>query len=628
MYGRLVFCTQNLAVSGANQILINLLEGTLFDGVVNVLSPRDGPMRKTFVDCGALVHVCNVLEYLNRLTGVRLVVCNTIMTADVVLHVLEARIPYFWIVHEWWTSDMITSELASRNMSTCFEEVIQSALSLSQNIVFVCEAQRRLYNVAHTSTHVVHVGVPRSFSVESFRKSGPTKFLCMGVVCPRKNQLELVSLFKRFAGSRSDVCLDIVGARYVRDYETQYAHKVTEAIGEDKRIRLHPVTNDPVSWYAKADVLILLSLNEVTPLVICEAMLAELPVITSNIAGIPEMIDDGVHGYLVAPNDHEALIASMHKLHIDPKLRRQLGKAGREHALKKFTVERMIRDYSRISRTISPVTILIDMDGVLVDWDQGFVSEWKGRSEIVREKSYVMQECVPTEFKQEAIYISRSPGFFATLPPMEGAIEAIKALADIPGFNVLICTSPLLSNPTCVQDKFSWVRSHLGPDWVERIVLTRDKTTVRGDILIDDKPEIQGSHHPTWIQAVFDQPYNRHLCPKRFQFRMRKWTNQTEWKNMLLRALKFTGHIIDEADLAIPKLDLPQMHDRYREEYKQWRLGSPRGASERALEKRQSEIEQDLADLMESHYLLNCDDFEEIFVFRKSYREWRKVATI
>lgn len=40
--------------------------------------------------------------------------------------------------------------------------------------------------------------------------------------------------------------------------------------------------------------------------------------------------------------------------------------------------------------------------------------------------------------------------------------------------------------------QYRWVEKHLGPQFVERIILTRDKTVVLGDLLIDDKDTIQG----------------------------------------------------------------------------------------------------------------------------------------
>ena len=60
----------------------------------------------------------------------------------------------------------------------------------------------------------------------------------------------------------------------------------TTTTGDDPRIELHDVTPDADKFYAMSDVLLFTSLNEVTPLVLSEAMSHRLPIITTNIAGM------------------------------------------------------------------------------------------------------------------------------------------------------------------------------------------------------------------------------------------------------------------------------------------------------------------------------------------------------
>jgi 5'-nucleotidase len=88
------------------------------------------------------------------------------------------------------------------------------------------------------------------------------------------------------------------------------------------------------------------------------------------------------------------------------------------------------------------------------------------------------------------------------------------------GHDVRICTAPLSRFTNCVGEKFQWVVNHLGPSWVERIVLTKDKSLVRGDVLIDDKPEVTGSLVPSWQHLVFEAPYNTVAIGRRIN-----WSN-------------------------------------------------------------------------------------------------------
>jgi 5'-nucleotidase len=63
------------------------------------------------------------------------------------------------------------------------------------------------------------------------------------------------------------------------------------------------------------------------------------------------------------------------------------------------------------------------------------------------------------------------------------------------------------------------VEEHLGSDFTKRIILTRDKSLVRGDVLVDDKPEIRGLATPNWQHILYDQPYNRCLPGVRMTWR-------------------------------------------------------------------------------------------------------------
>ncbi len=83
---------------------------------------------------------------------------------------------------------------------------------------------------------------------------------------------------------------------------------------------------------AAADLLVLPTLSEGFPNVILEAMAAGLPVVVTNILGIPEIVDDGVNGLLVPPEDPAALAEAIEKLLGDPNLRERMGTANRAKA--------------------------------------------------------------------------------------------------------------------------------------------------------------------------------------------------------------------------------------------------------------------------------------------------------
>lgn len=176
--------------------------------------------------------------------------------------------------------------------------------------------------------------------------------------------------------------------------------------------------------------------------------------------------------------------------------------------------------------------ILIDQDGVLADFEQGVQTAWKGAYGMAlptlpkgRRHFYLADDYPHLKNELSAVYSGE--GFFEHLPPIDGAVDAVKALLDF-GHDVRICTSPINAYRHCVSEKFAWVERHLGLEWTHRIVLTKDKTWVRGDVLIDDKPIITGSLTPTWEHWHYRHSYNAHLPNKKIT-----WTDRESWAELL-----------------------------------------------------------------------------------------------
>lgn len=96
-----------------------------------------------------------------------------------------------------------------------------------------------------------------------------------------------------------------------------------------------------------ADVFLLTSAREGMPNVIMEAMLAGLPVVATSVGGVPELVEDGVHGYLHEVGDITGMANSLARLLADPALRQKMGRAGREKILKGFTINHLVDRVTR-----------------------------------------------------------------------------------------------------------------------------------------------------------------------------------------------------------------------------------------------------------------------------------------
>src|SRR5690606_8181016 len=151
---------------------------------------------------------------------------------------------------------------------------------------------------------------------------------------------------------------------------------------------------------------------------------------------------------------------------------------------------RMAKSGPRPRRTRT-MLILLDQDGVLADFEHAFLAAWRQRHPDIepvayeQRQSFRILEDYPPELRARAEAIYTAPGFIRDLPPVAGAIEAYRELTAL-GMDVRICSSPLHQFENCVAEKYLWVERHLGRAATERLILTRDKTLVRGDLLIDD----------------------------------------------------------------------------------------------------------------------------------------------
>jgi len=179
--------------------------------------------------------------------------------------------------------------------------------------------------------------------------------------------------------------------------------------------------------------------------------------------------------------------------------------------------------------------ILVDMDGVVAKFNDAIADEWDklypnypairdGR--LWRTDENYSQ--VYGKWSSEAVInIYYKKGFFLNLAPYPGAVDALKAMKAA-GHDVFFCTSPVSQYEYCTVEKYQWVEKLFGLDWTKQIILTRDKTIISADYLIDDKPNITGlCNPPLWKQVLYNQSYNRDSNLPRI-------VSWNDWENVLI----------------------------------------------------------------------------------------------
>jgi len=175
---------------------------------------------------------------------------------------------------------------------------------------------------------------------------------------------------------------------------------------------------------------------------------------------------------------------------------------------------------------------LVDMDSTITNVVGRFVGLWAEKHpdkiQLPAEEitTFYLEESFPKEYKPLIREIWASEGFFINQKPISGSLEALEKLAS--NNEVFICSSPLSSSKTCLQEKNEWVREYLGKDWTKRLILGKDKTLVYGDRLIDDKSSITGIKNPSWEHIIYTQSWNLDVKDKR----RLNWENYKEVLNI------------------------------------------------------------------------------------------------
>lgn len=176
---------------------------------------------------------------------------------------------------------------------------------------------------------------------------------CLGSFEPRKGQTILFAALRELAHTTfPDIHLILVGDG---PDEEMLKHKARE-LGLQEHISFFPFTNEPNYVFERIDITVLSSIyKEGLPNVLLESMSMGVPVVASNIGGVPEIVIDGVTGFMVTPGDAAALARAIAKLWTDQERYLQMRKNARNLMVKHFDKETQFdRFLSHFQTLISP----------------------------------------------------------------------------------------------------------------------------------------------------------------------------------------------------------------------------------------------------------------------------------
>ena len=180
--------------------------------------------------------------------------------------------------------------------------------------------------------HVVPNGVDATVYRPGPRRSDPgtVQAVWLGLLAPVKR----VDLLLGALAKVPDVALTIAGDGPQRDDVRQRI----DALGLADRVRMLGSVADPAPVLRDADLFVLTSAAENCPLSLLQAMATGLPVVTTAVGGIPEVVREGIDGLLCPADDEGALAVALAALADDRDLRLSMGRSGRARIESGYTV--------------------------------------------------------------------------------------------------------------------------------------------------------------------------------------------------------------------------------------------------------------------------------------------------
>jgi glycosyltransferase involved in cell wall biosynthesis len=172
------------------------------------------------------------------------------------------------------------------------------------------------------------------------------EILCVGRLTPAKGQHILIDAVAQLVRNGRQLRLCFVGGG---PDEPSLRRHAAQSAAAGCIVFAGPIDQDRIrDFYAAADIFCLPSFAEGLPVVLMEAMAMELPCLTTAIAGIPELIRDGIDGLLVPPSNVEALASALARLIDDNALRERLAKNGRARVIAAYDLRQNVQRLASI----------------------------------------------------------------------------------------------------------------------------------------------------------------------------------------------------------------------------------------------------------------------------------------
>lgn len=230
---------------------------------------------------------------------------------------IRARLPWIYHVHSPTARD------STRGMLNRINQLLERlAITSCTHVITVSRSLRREMlsrGVRPARLSVVPNGVPAITPIDAAQRMGQAQWRIglIALMRPRKGVEVALQAFKQLKRQGAPLKLELIGGFETPHYQQQTLQMI-KTLGLDDCVCWSGFTSDIASAIRRLDALLLPSLfGEGMPMVVLEALAAGVPVVATRVEGTPEVIRDGIEGFLADPGDAESLQTKLLQLIAD-----------------------------------------------------------------------------------------------------------------------------------------------------------------------------------------------------------------------------------------------------------------------------------------------------------------------
>lgn len=183
------------------------------------------------------------------------------------------------------------------------------------------------------------------------RNGNALRVLYLGYLGRAKGSFDLIEAAADLRLKSDGVAIDLVGDELTPG-ELQPIKERIQALGLSESVRVHPfaVGSVKASFFQQADIFVYPSHHEGMPMAVLEAMACALPIVATSVGGLPDIVHQGVNGFLVPPGQPAAMASALHDLCLHGNLRSSMGRNAYQIASEQFDIEDRVGQLVEIYR--------------------------------------------------------------------------------------------------------------------------------------------------------------------------------------------------------------------------------------------------------------------------------------